>query len=260
MTMMTLANLDDSIDQCMYQSNFHCLVCNINSTVSEDELIYHGPKKITPFDQDYGALKPYFAWLPVEIIKKTFSETTQYAQLPFNTNLWKQYKSPNPALNVRQCNEPVATDMIQSNTPAIDGGETYVQIFVGMQTLITDVYGMKSPAQFPSTLSDNITKHGALTKLISDCAQVEISKCVQEILQTLYIASWQSEPHYQHQNPTECHYQDVKCLCNTVLDCTGAPAYCWLLCLIYICFVLNNCYSDNIKGVPALAMHYVRMK
>ena len=96
-------------------------MCNI-STKSEDELISHGPKKITPSDQDYGALKPLFAWLLVKIIKKTFSETTQYAWLPFNTVLWKWYKSPNPALNIRWHNEPVATDTIQSDTPAIDGG------------------------------------------------------------------------------------------------------------------------------------------
>ena len=141
--------------------------------------------------------------------------------------------------------------MIQSNTPAINGGETYAKVFVGTQTLVTDVYGMKSPSQFPNTFSDNITEHdGAPTKLISNHAQVEISKCVKEIICTLYIASWQNEPHYRHQNPAKCHYQDVKHLCNTVLDHAGAPAYCWLLCLIYICFVLNNCYSDNIKGVP----------
>ena len=115
-------------------------------------------------------------------------------------------------------------------------------------TLVTDVYGMKSSAQFHSTLSDNIIDRGTPMKLISYQAQVEISKHVQEILQTLYIASWQSEPHHQHQNPPKCHYQDVKWMCNTIVDHTSAPAYCWLLCLIYICFVLNNCYSDNIKG------------
>ena len=109
---------------------------------------------------------------------------------------------------------------------------------------------MKSSAQFPGTLSDNIIDCGAPTKLISDRAQVEISKHVQEIHWTLYIASWQSEPHHQHQDPVECHYQDVKWMCNTVLDHTSAPAYCWLCCLIYVCFVLNNCYSDHIKGVP----------
>ena len=45
------------------------------------------------------------------------------------------------------------------DSAAINSGETYAQIFVGMQTLITDVYAMKSPAQFPGTLSDNITEH-----------------------------------------------------------------------------------------------------
>ena len=89
-----------------------------------------------------------------------------------------------------------------------------------------DVYGIKSLAQFPGTLYNNITECGSPTKLISNHAQVEISKCVQEILQTLYIASWQSEPHYQHQNPAKLCYQDVKHLCNTVLDCRGALAYC----------------------------------
>ena len=65
-----------------------------------------------------------------------------------------------------QCSEPVATDTIQLDTPAIDGGETYVQIFIGTCSLIMDVYGMKSPAQFPGTLSDNIMQHGAPTKLL----------------------------------------------------------------------------------------------
>ena len=95
-------------------------------------------------------------------------------------------------------------------TLAINGGETYVQILIGTCSLITDVYGMKSPAQFPGTLSDNITQRGAPTKLISDHAQVEISKCIQEILHKLYIRSWQSELHYQHQNLAEQWYQDVK--------------------------------------------------
>ena len=148
------------------------------------------------------------------------------------------------------CSEPVATDTIQLDTLAINGGETYAQIFIGTCSLITDVYGMISLAQFPGTLSNNTTQCGAPTKLISDHAQVEISKRIQEILHTLYIGSWQSEPHYQHQNLAEWWYQDVKQIWNTVLDCTSVPAYCWLLCLIYVCFILNNCFSDNIKAIP----------
>jgi hypothetical protein len=42
----------------------------------------------------------------------------------------------------------------------------------------------------------------------------------------------------------------LKCMCNTVLNHTGAPAYCWLLCLMYVCLVLNSSYYDNIKMMP----------
>ena len=37
---------------------------------------------------------------------------------------------------------------------------------------------------------------------------------------------------------------------NVILDCTGAPAYCWLLCLFYVCFLLNNTYSDKLDNTP----------
>jgi hypothetical protein len=41
-----------------------------------------------------------------------------------STILKKRYKSPNPALNVRPRDEPVATDTIYSDTPANDCGVT----------------------------------------------------------------------------------------------------------------------------------------
>ena len=34
------------------------------------------------------------------------------------------------------------------------------------------------------------------------------------------------------------------------MDRTTAPAYLWLCCLLYVCFILNHTYSDAIKGVP----------
>ena len=49
------------------------------------------------------------------------------------------------------------------------------QIFVGERTLVTDVYPLKSQKQFGNTLEDNIRFRGAMTKLISDYATVEIS-------------------------------------------------------------------------------------
>jgi hypothetical protein len=109
---------------------------------------------------------------------------------------------------------------------------------------------MKSPAQFPGILTEEIITCGAPTKLISDSTRVKTSKEVCSILCTYGISSWQSERDQQHQNPAEWQYQTVKRLCNTILDQTSAPTYCWLLCLMYMCFVLNNAFSEVIQSTP----------
>ena len=102
------------------------------------------------------------------------------------------------------------------------------------------MYGIATEKQFVNTLEDNIRKWGAMDKLISDRAQVEISTRVQSILCGYAIDSWQSEPHYQHHNFAERRYPIIKPLVNTILNLCGAPAYCWLLTLMYVCLVLNH--------------------
>jgi septum formation inhibitor MinC len=118
--------------------------------------------------------------------------------------------------NVLKCDltsplyEPVATDTIYFDTPAIDCGITSAQLFIGTKTRNADVYPIKSNKQFVNTLLDNITQCGAPTKLIRDRAQVEISECVKQVLRPLHISTWQSDPHQQHQNPAERWYQNIK--------------------------------------------------
>ena len=135
----------------------------------------------------------------------------------------KRYRSPFPACNVHRRSEPVATDTVYSDTPAIDSGETAAQFFVGTESLVCDVYPLQSDKQFVNVLQENIRRRGAMTKLISDRAQVEISQKVQDILRHLIIGDWQSEPHQQHQNFAEWCYQDVKRMANQLLDWSGAP-------------------------------------
>jgi hypothetical protein len=117
--------------------------------------------------------------------------------MPNGTILKKHYKSLFLALNVQHCHERVATDTVYSDTPAIDRGETCVQIFVGTETLVIDVYGMKTEKQFVKALEDNIHERVAMSLFPSGRAQVEISACVVGIFQALHIGQWQSEPH-QH--------------------------------------------------------------
>ena len=82
-----------------------------------------------------------------------------------------------------------------------------------------------------------------MSKLISNRAQVEVSNCVKNILSSLFIDNWQSEPHRQFQNPAERCYQNVKTGMNILLDRTGAPAYTQLLAMLFAYFVVNFAFN-----------------
>jgi len=97
---------DDNIRQCMEHST---------SSINK-------PTKILTTDPNYKSLCPYFGWLPTDIVKLTFRNTTQFARTTVSTILKKHYKSPYPAMNVLRRDEPVATDTVYSDTPAINDG------------------------------------------------------------------------------------------------------------------------------------------
>ena len=82
------------------------------------------PKKL-----DYGAMRPYFGWAPADIVKFTLENTTQLARESlYGHTLRKHYRTRFPALNVPRRHEPVATDTVFSDTPAIDNGAKHAQI------------------------------------------------------------------------------------------------------------------------------------
>ena len=208
------------------------------------------PRVVSIKAPDYETMRPLFGWLPTDVIKETFARTTQMARMPMSDWLRNFFRSPYPAMNVHRRNEPVATDTFYSDVPAVDDGSTSAQLFFGTKSTVTDVYGMKTDKQFVNTLEDNIRERGAMDSLLSDSAQTEISKKVMTVLRNLFIRCWQSEPYKQQQNPAERRFQTVKHTTNTILDRTGAPAYTWLLCIMYVCYLLNHTYNDTVKGIP----------
>ena len=95
--------------------------------------------------------------------------------MPLGTYFKKWYKSPFSACIVHFQIEYVATDTVNSDTPAIDSGDTAAQLFVGTESLVCDIYPMKTGKQFVNVLQDNIRRRGAMSKLLSDRVQVEVS-------------------------------------------------------------------------------------
>ena len=189
----------------------------------------------SPKEPDWNALCPFFAWTSPSSIKDTFNVTTRHGTAP-HTQDWGH-------------SEAVATDTIFSDTPAVDDGSTMAQFFCGHATLVCDAYGIKSTKQFINTLSDNIRKRGAMDTLISDEGKYEISKRVTDLLRSLFIQDYQSEPYHQHQNKAENRFGLAKRYTNTVMNTSGCPACCWLLCLQYICVVLNHLASPTLQGI-----------
>ena len=63
------------------------------------------------------------------------------------------------------------------------------------------------------------------------------------IFKAYHISNLNSEPYHHNQNPAEWRYRTIKAWTNTVMNRTGAPANCWLLCLIYVCYLLTHIAS-----------------
>ena len=201
-------------------------------------------------EPDWNALRPFFAWTSPSSIQDTFNVTTRHGSAPHTQDyIKKHFKSRNPVFNIPRRSEAVATDTVFSDTPAVDDGSTMAQFFCGRDTLVCDAYGIKSTKQFINTLSDNIRKRGAMDTLISDGGKYEISKRVTDLLRSLFIKDYQSEPYHQHQNKAENRFGLAKHYTNTVMNTSGCPAYCWLLCLQYICVVLNHLASPTLQGI-----------
>ena len=201
-------------------------------------------------EPDWSALRPFFAWTSPSSIQDTFNVTTRHGTAPHTQDyIKKHFKSRNPVFNIPRRSEAVATDTIFSDTPAVDDGSTMAQFSCGRDTLVCDAYGIKSTRQFINTLSDNIRKRGAMDTLISDGGKYEISKRVTDLLRSLFIQDYQSEPYHQHQNMAENHFGLAKRYTNTVMNTSGCPACCWLPCLQYICVVLNHLASPTLQGI-----------
>ena len=130
------------------------------------------------------------------------------------------------------------------------------QFFVGKDTLVCDAYGIKSQKQFINTLYENIKTRGVMDTIITDGGKYETSKKVGDLLRSLFIKQYESEPCHQHQNKAEQKYGVVKRYINTLMNLTGAQAHCWLLCLIYVCALLNVTASPALDGMTPHSSPY----
>ena len=106
--------------------------------------------------------------------------------------------------------------------------------------------------RFINTLYDNIKTREPMDTILFDGQKYEISKKVADLLRSLFIKQYESEPCHQHQNKAEqCHWV-VKRYINTLMNLTGAPAHCWLICVVYVYSLSNVTASPALGGITPL--------
>ncbi len=81
--------------------------------------------------------------------------------------------------------------------------------FLLERCLVTSLFMAARPMQ-TFLVEDEIRKWGAMDKLGSDRARAETSKKVHDIMRTLFIGDWTSEPHFHHQNFAEGMIKELK--------------------------------------------------
>ena len=239
-----------------WESTYHTTIyssagdlANINLEAS------FGEQVMAPIE--YQEYRKFLLNVPLSTVRHTFDATTRYYRYIPATNHMMTYKSPYPALNCLRRHELVASDTVYADTVAW-GGNCVAQVFSGKLSRFVSVHPCKTDKDFPRCLEDEIRKRGAMDKLVTDRAQAEISNKVHDILRSLFIDDWQSEPHYHHQLIVERDIQTLKKFVNWTLNWSQAPPEAWFSVFEYVCFIMNRTAKESLNWrtpVEALSGH-----
>ena len=170
--MPPLLDQDLYVDQCIREG------CALQVTTSKHAIKPKGP--------NLEDLHLHFGWVPLDRIKKTLENATQFFRASVSHPFRKHFKSRFPAANVHCLNEWFATDTFFSDTPAHDvgilghGGATMLQLFAGKENSFLAGYPICEEGQMPHTFEDFICDHGAPIGLFSNNAKTQIGKTVQD--------------------------------------------------------------------------------
>ena len=187
-----------------------------------------------------------FGFLPLKTVQKTLEVTTQLAVAVYERfPMRRHFKSRYPQLNRNRLQECFATDTYFGTVKAL-GGYTSIQLFVGERSNYTVGYALHTESQGPEALEDFLRDVGAPPRMHSDNARMETLGAWGKICRRYNIAQSTTEPHSPQQNPAERRIQEVKKHVNHIMDRVGAPDMLWVLCTLYVIFLLNRTASADL--------------
>ena len=112
---------------------------------------------------------------------------------------------------------------------------------------------MSAKRNVRDAVKDFICKFEAPTTFLSSSATENKSGDIKDLERHYNIASHHySEPGYQNQNWVENKIRDIKNMVNNIMDITGTPAGCWLICTLYIIALMQLIFQPSLGGISAI--------
>ena len=199
-------------------------------------------------DHDLEMMRPNFGFRPVDVIRKTLENTTQYAKafspFPMHRHWHAMYKW----FNFKRLPETICTDTAFSSVPAAVTGETCAQLYYGVTSKMMNIYGMWSKGQAEDTYRDFIREEGIPTRLHRDNSGEQKSDGFKETNRVHHVKDSWTEPYHPHQNPAETRAMAfLKRVATSLIIMSGAPMGLWLYAMKYV-VMINNWTSHESLG------------
>ena len=187
--------------------------------------------------------------LPEEVIERTLNATTQfYLEIADDnrSNDKQHFKKRFKGLGINRQNEQVATDFVYNSVKTAQGHKGG-QFFTGITSKRWAYYPLKKESQNSEALQDYIRYHGAPKILVSDNAQSETGEKWNTILRDAIVPTHTSEPHNQHQNPSEAEWGRLGKMVANSLRMFNAPVNLSNWCMMYCTQINNVCARKSLK-------------
>jgi len=204
------------------------------------------------------ALQPRLAWKPLEVIKKTLENTTQWGRMICQYPMKKHHVSRFPWNNRHRLREEVAMDTIFMQTPAFDGS-TCEQVYFGLVSRMINVYPMPSKAHgyILKSYQDFMRYEGVPEGLHRDMAPEEKVESIIDLNRRMMVRDTYSEPDHPNQNPVESlAVKTIKTGGESILNRTGAPAESWPWVHKYMADVNNRCATPMLNWKTPISMRH----
>ena len=193
--------------------------------------------------QNLQRLQPKLAWKPLEVIKRTLENTTQYAKVITQWPMKKHHVSRFPWDNRRRLCEEVSMDTYFMPKKGYDGS-TCAQLFIGLMSHMINIYPMdsKTGGNVLHAYQDFMHYEGAPVGLHCDLAPEQQTDALTNLNRDMMVKDTFSEAYHPNENPSEAlGVRIIKQTSEMIMARTGAPSGSWPWLHQYIADINNHC-------------------